>query len=384
MTEPASLRATPPETGHRHGPGCDHDHDARHGHDHGHDHGHAHGGGHHHAPEVSVRNERLVLTAFFITAGFMVVEALGGLFAGSLALVADAGHMLTDAAALLLAWAGFRYGRRGSDARRTFGYARLEILATFVNALALIALVVWIAVEAVGRLMDPGPVLAGPMFVIAALGLVVNLVMFRMLRTGDHSHVNMKGALLHVLGDLLGSVAAIGAAVVIWLTGWTPIDPILSVLLSAIILRGAFGLLSASLHVLMEGTPAGIDVEALAEAVRDRVEGVEAVSHVHVWSITSGRPAATMEVQIAPGTDPGGAVRAVKAARADGFGIGHATIEIDWDRLGQGCGLDGEGGAEHGRHDHDHRHDHSHSHRDAGAPGHRLDRAMPGRIAPAG
>ncbi|MBL9059084.1 MAG: cation transporter [Mangrovicoccus sp.] len=345
MTEPV-----PPRAGHARGPGCDHDHSQEHGHDHGHDRGAApgHGGhAHAHAPEVSASNERLVLIAFFITAGFMVVEALGGLFAGSLALVADAGHMLTDAAALLLAWAGFRFGRRGSDARRTFGYARLEILASFVNALALIALVIWITIEAVGRLMHPGPVMAGPMFVIATLGLVVNLVMFRMLRAGDHSHVNMKGALLHVLGDLLGSVAAIAAAVVIWLTGWTPIDPILSVLLSVIILRGAFGLLSASLHVLMEGTPAGIDVDEVAQAVRDRVEGVEAVSHVHVWSITSGRPAATMEVQIAPGTDPGGAVRAVKAALAQGFGIGHATIEIDWDRLGAGCGLGPVGGDGH-------------------------------------
>lgn len=339
MSEPV-----PTKVPHRHGPDRDHAHHAHgagHGHDHGPDHDHDHGaGGHQHAPEVSAKNERLVLTAFFITAGFMVVEALGGLFAGSLALVADAGHMLTDAAALLLAWAGFRFGRRGSDARRTFGYARLEILASFVNALALMVLVVWITVEAVGRLWSPEPVLAGPMFVIATLGLLVNAGMFWLLRQGDRDNVNIRGAVLHVLGDLLGSVAAVIAAVVIWLTGWTPIDPILSVVLSALILRAAWSLLNASLHVLMEGTPAGLDVDEVARAVRDEVEGVVDVFHVHAWSITSGRPAATMEVQIAPGTDPGGAVRAVKAKLRQRFGIGHATIEIDWDNLGTACALD--------------------------------------------
>ncbi|MCA8878548.1 MAG: cation transporter [Rhodobacteraceae bacterium] len=317
-----------------------HDHS---GHGHGtQDCGHDHGGGghHHHAPDVTPRNERVILVALALTFGFMLVELVGGLIAGSLALVADAGHMLTDAAALGLAWAGFHFGRRGGDARRTFGYMRLEILAGFVNALTLIVLVIWIAVEAVARLITPDPVLAGPMFVIATLGLVVNAGVFLMLRQGDRDHVNIRGAMLHVLSDMLGSVAAILAAVVIALTGWTPIDPILSVLLSALILRSAWSLLKSSLNILMEGTPKGVDVGELRVAVRDSVEGVLDVHHVHVWSITSGRPAATMEVQIAAGTDPGGAVRAIKTKLSVDFGIEHSTVEIDWDRLGGACALD--------------------------------------------
>jgi len=286
----------------------------------GHEHGHAHA--------VSARNEKVVLAALVLTAGFMVVEVVGGLISGSLALIADAGHMLTDAAALALAWAGFRIGRRASDARRTFGYMRLEVLAGLLNALALFALVAWIFWEAFQRLREPGEVLAGPMLVVAVAGLLVNLVVFAILHRGDRDHVNIRGAMLHVLGDLLGSVAAIVAALVIHATGWMAIDPILSALVCLLILRSAWALLRGAFDILMEGAPPDIDVDALRTHLLGAVPGVVDVQHVHVWSITSGRVLATLELGLAEGAHPGASVAAVKRELAQRFGIGHATVEV--------------------------------------------------------
>ena len=197
-----------------------------HAHDHGHDHDHDHD----HTPTVTSANERKVLLSFFLIFGFMVVEAVGGVLSGSLALLADAGHMLTDAAALALAYAAFRFGRRAADSKRTFGYLRFEVIAGFLNAVTLFAIVAWIAYEAWERLQAPPVILAGPMMIVAVLGLLVNVLVLWIMTRGETDHVNVKGAILHVMGDLLGSVGAIVAAIVIYLTGWTPIDPILSVL----------------------------------------------------------------------------------------------------------------------------------------------------------
>ncbi len=319
--------------GHEH---ADHDHDPD-GHDHtGHDHS---GHGHSHAPAVSAGNERVVLVGFLLTAGFMIAEVVAGLLSGSLALIADAGHMLTDAGALLLAWAAFRFGRRASDGRRTFGYMRLEVIAGLINAVTLFILVGWIVYEAIQRLFTPHEVLAGPMFVVAVLGLFVNIAVFLVLSRGDKEHVNIRGAMLHVLGDLLGSVAAIAAAIIIWLTGWMPIDPILSVLVSLLILRSAWGLFRNSLHILMEGTPGNVVIEDLGKALVAEVPGLKAVRHVHVWSITSGRPVATLEIVLAPGADPAAVTRTAKAALAADYGISHATIEIVWNEADAACAL---------------------------------------------
>ncbi|MEO5805795.1 cation diffusion facilitator family transporter [Devosia sp.] len=329
---------TEPAKAHDHSHGDDgHDHA---GHDHtGHDHpDHGHEG-HSHAPQVSNANERVVLIAFVLTLGFMVAEVAGGLLSGSLALLADAGHMLIDAAALALAWAGFRFGRRASDGRRTFGYMRFEVIAGFVNAVTLILLVAWIAYEAVTRLLAPETVLAGPMFWVALIGLVINIAVFFVLQAGDKEHVNINGALLHVTGDLLGSVAAIGAAIIIYFTGWMPIDPILSVLLSALILRSAWSLLKGSLHILMEGTPGNVVIDELREHIVQTVPGVAQLSHVHVWSITSGRPAATLELRLAAGADPAVTSRAVKAELRKTYGIVHTTVEIDWGNGAPECDL---------------------------------------------
>jgi len=328
--------------GHEH----DHDHDEHDhaGHDHsdhsGHDHDHE---GHSHAPTVSAGNERVVLIGFVLTATFMVAEVVAGFLSGSLALIADAGHMLTDSAALLLAWGAFRFGRRASDGKRTFGYMRLEVVAGLINAVTLFALTAWIVYEAIQRFMTPHEVLAGPMFVVAVLGLVVNIVVFLVLSRGDKEHVNIRGAMVHVLGDLLGSVAAIGAAVTIWLTGWMPIDPILSVLVSVLILRSAWKLFRNSLHILMEGTPGNVVIEDLSKALVDKVPGLAAVRHVHVWSITSGKPVATLEIALAPGADASAVTQAAKAALRADYGITHSTIEIVWDQNAPNCALSPDG-----------------------------------------
>lgn len=282
---------------------------------HGHDHGHAHGG------------QKALARTLLLTGGFMIVEVVGGLVSGSLALLADAGHMLTDTGALALAWLGFELGRRDADARRSFGYARFEVLAGLVNALTMIAVVVFIVLEAVERLGNPQPVLAGPMLAVAVVGLLVNVIAFRLLH-GDADHVNVRGALIHVMGDLLGSVAAIIAAVVILAGGWTGIDPLLSMLVAALVLRSALALLRQTAHILLEGTPEEIDAESLGGELARRVRGVRDVHHVHIWSLSSGRNLATMHVRVNEDHEEAGTLRAIKALLRERFGLEHTTVQI--------------------------------------------------------
>ncbi|MFU0506365.1 cation diffusion facilitator family transporter [Pseudaminobacter sp. NGMCC 1.201702] len=308
---------------HSHGDHKGHDHSNGHDHDHDHDHSHV--------PTVTKDNERKILISFLIIFSFMVVEAVGGVISGSLALLADAGHMLTDAIALGLAYVAFRLGRRAADSQRTFGYARFEVIAGLINALTLFGIVGWILYEAVERFQEPQPVLAGSMFVVALIGLLVNVFVLWFLTRGDTDHVNVKGAVLHVMGDLLGSVGAIVAAVVIWYTGWTPIDPILSVFVSLLILRSAWSLLKNTMHILLEGAPANAGSTQIVEHLRKTVPGIQNVGHIHVWSLTSGRVLATLQVHPMDGVDVRALVRQVEAELKSKFNIDHPTIGIDWD-----------------------------------------------------
>lgn len=331
--------------------------DSHAGHDHaGHDHagqdhaGHDHSGhDHSHVPSVTADNEKKILISFLLIFGFMIVEAVGGIISGSLALLADAGHMLTDAAALGLAYVAFRLGRRPADGRRTFGYARFEVIAGLINSITLFGIVGFILFEAVQRFREPQPVLAGSMFVVAVLGMLVNLFVLWYLTRGDSEHVNVRGAILHVMGDLLGSVGAIVAAIVIWLTGWTPIDPILSVFVSLLILRSAWALLKQTMHILLEGAPVDADADKIASHIAEKVDGAEEVNHVHVWSITSGRVMATMQVRPATGVDLPTLTRKIEAEMQDTFGIEHVTIGIDWG-VASTCSLSepAERGLDHG------------------------------------
>jgi cobalt-zinc-cadmium efflux system protein len=264
-----------------------------------------------------------------LTGGFMIAEVLGGVVAGSLALIADAGHMLTDAASLGLAWAAFRVGHWPRDARRTYGYHRFQVLAAFVNGLALVAVVGWIAIEAVRRLFDPVEILGGLMLAIAALGLLVNLAAFAVLRRGDRENLNVQGAVLHVAADLLGSVAAIVAALVILGTGWAPIDPLLSLLVAALILRSAWRLLRKSAHILLEGAPDWLDDAELRRAITTALPTIRDIHHVHAWMLTSERPLITLHAEVAPGADHQAVLASIQHVLRARFGIEHATIQIE-------------------------------------------------------
>jgi cobalt-zinc-cadmium efflux system protein len=298
-----------------------------HAHDHETDHSHGHG----HAHVEANTDRRRILWAMLLTGGFMGAEVVGGLLSGSLALLADAAHMLTDAASLGLAWVAFQLTDRPADSRRTFGFHRFPVLAAFVNGLALFVIVAWIAFEAVQRLLDPAPVMGGMMAVIAFIGLLVNAAAFWILHGGSRENLNMRGAALHVLGDLLGSVGALVGAGVILLTGWTPIDPILSLLVAAIVLRSAWFLVRQSAHVLLEGAPEAIDPATVTADIEREVKGVHGVHHVHVWSLSPQRPMLSLHLQASGEVEHDRLVASVKRFVADRFGVEHTTLQVEYD-----------------------------------------------------
>mgnify|MGYP000337544575 CR=1 FL=1 len=293
-----------------------------------HDHSHSH--------DNDQTSERRIGLAAILTGAFMGVEVAGGVIAGSLALIADAGHMLSDFASLALAWAGFRIGRRPADARRTFGFRRFSVLAAFVNGLALFAVAVWISVEAALRLTETREILAGPMLLIASIGLFVNIASFAILHGADRDNLNVRGALLHVAGDLLGSIAAIAAALIIMATGWTAADPILSVVVALIILRSAWTLVTESGHILLEGAPRAIDVDVVAKDLVANVEGVLDVHHAHAWSLDEKHALMTLHVRIGEIAFGPAIVARIKARLHEAHGIDHATVEIEIDDCGAG------------------------------------------------
>ena len=229
-----------------------------HTHDHGHD------------------NEQALGRAFALIGTFMFVEVVGGLLANSLTLLADAGHMFLDASALAFSWYALRLSRRLQDDRLTYGYHRWEVLAAFVNGLTLMALVGWILLEAWDRLNTPQTMIPLPALVVASAGLVVNIIAYRWLH-GHQDSAAVRSAALHVLGDLLGSVAAIAAALTVWFTGWPYADPLLALVIAAILGRGAWRVLKDATHILLEGVPDGVNLDKIASTLTDRVPGVNGV-----------------------------------------------------------------------------------------------------------
>ena len=302
-----------------------HDHHP-HDHDQGH-HGHAHGAAHEHGG-VSGRERKLIL-AFALTTVMMVIEVVGGFWSGSLALLADAGHMLIDSLALLLAVVGAWFARRPADARRTYGYGRLEVLAGFVNALTQFVLVAFIAYEAIGRLFHPAEILSGMMLVVAVAGLVVNLLVLRALHGHAHDDVNLAGATLHVLGDLLGSVAAVGAAMLVRWMNWNWADPVLSLFVSLLILNSAWRLLRRSAHILLEGVPEGMNTGDVADALRVADASIRDIHHLHVWQLATGSRMATLHAELHDSGNSTAAISAINQVLAERFGIQHVTVQID-------------------------------------------------------
>jgi cobalt-zinc-cadmium efflux system protein len=287
-------------------------------------------GSHDHGPGAAdAKNETRMGLAALLTGSFMFVEVIGGVVAGSLALIADAGHMLTDFASLALAWFAFRLARRPADWKRTYGFDRFQVLVAFTNGLALFAIAGWIVYEAIVRLMGTPHVDGGIMVGVALAGLAVNIAAFWLLLGADRENLNVRGAAIHVLGDLLGSVAALVAGAVIVFTGWMPIDPLLSMLVAVIIVRSGWHVVAASAHILLEGAPKELDTREIGPDLVANVEGTEGVHHVHVWSITQARRMVTLHALIGDAADSDRIVKAIKARLKERFDLDHATVEVE-------------------------------------------------------
>ena len=288
---------------------------------------------HTHRSQAAARGDgnvvrRALLTGLVLTAGFALVEAGAGIYAGSLALISDAGHMATDAASFVVALVAHYVSLRPPSARASWGYARAEVLAAFVNALAMLALVVFIAVEAVDRLLRPVPVAGEVVMAVALAGLAINLfVAWRLSRA--HGNLNARGALLHVFGDILGSIAAIVAGAVVAFTGWTPVDPILSIVVGLLILRSTVALLRESGGVLMEGVPGHLSYERIGRALA-ALHGVTSVHDLHVWAMGGGRVALSAHVVLAAGAEWPATLAAAQRLLAAEFGIDPATLPPTW------------------------------------------------------
>jgi cobalt-zinc-cadmium efflux system protein len=266
-----------------------------------------------------------------LTAAYLVVELVGGLLTNSVSLLADAAHMLTDVGGLALALFAARMARRPPSPERTYGWYRLEILAAAVNAAVLLAVSAYILFEAAGRLREPPEVAALPMLAVASAGLAVNLVGARLLWEGSARSLNVRGAFLELVGDLLGSVGVIAAAAVTWSTGWPYADPLFGIAIGLFILPRTWALLGEAVHVLLEGTPARIDPAAVERAIAS-AEGVASVHDLHVWTVGSGLEALTAHVVLAEDAAPDAARRLprtlAETLRRE-FGIAHSTVQVE-------------------------------------------------------
>jgi cobalt-zinc-cadmium efflux system protein len=262
-----------------------------------------------------------------LTGSFMVLEAVGGWISGSLALLADAGHMLTDVGALALSLLAAWIAQRPAGETKTYGYLRWEILAALINGAALFGIAGWVVWEAIQRLQHPGPIRTGIFLTVAAAGLAVNLVSLALLHRSREGSLNLRGAYLHVMGDALGSVGALGAAGIVWLTGWTAADPLVSIALSLLILVGAWRLLRESTDVLLEAVPGHVSLPEVQARISG-VRGVAAVHDLHVWTVASGMVAMSGHAVVPDLEAHPGVLEGIRAEMA-ALGIAHVTMQLE-------------------------------------------------------
>ena len=274
------------------------------------------------------KNKKKLWIAFALTAVYMAAEAVGGLLTGSLALLADAGHMLTDAGALGLALFAIQYAERAATPQKTYGYLRTEILAALINAIALLLISFFILYEAWQRFRQPPEVLGGPMLIVAAIGLIVNLVNMRMLASAAGESLNAKGAYLEVLSDMLGSVGVIAAGIIVLKTGWYRADPIIGAAIGLFIVPRTWSLLKDATHILLEGVPERIDVTSLESAMRS-VNGVTAVHDLHVWTLTSGFDSLSAHVIVEDGVQPSRILSELEKLLKEQFQLEHLTLQLE-------------------------------------------------------
>lgn len=292
------------------------------GHSHDHDH-HSH-----HA------NKKVLAISFFLIFFFMLVEVVGGILTNSLALLSDAGHMLSDAGALGLSLFAFKFGEKAANKAKTYGYKRFEILAAFINGVTLIGISLYIFWEAYNRFLDPPGIASTGMLIVAIIGLIINLIVaWTMHSGGDTSeNLNLRGAFLHVLGDLLGSVGAIVAALLIMLFGWNIADPIASVVVALLVLSSGWRVTKDSIHVLMEGKPNHIDMVKVKEKLI-RIRGVKNIHDLHIWAITSDFPALSCHLVVTDGSDRDTILKQASDLLNKSFSIQHTTIQLEGEYL---------------------------------------------------
>jgi len=305
----------------------DHDH-SDHNHSHaGHDHSHGAHGHHHFDPSG---NKKGLMIALIITVGIMFLEFFGGLVTNSLALLSDSGHMLNDASSLALSLVAVWFATKPASPNKTYGFHRFEILAALLNGVTLFVVAGFIIVEAYGRFFEPPTVASGSMMLIACIGLLANVASaWSLMRKGDvKNNINLRSAYLHVLGDALGSVGAIIAGLVMMIFGWYIADPIISVLVALLILRGAWGIIKHTVHVLMEGTPITVNPSEV-KAVLENIEGVINVHDLHIWTITSGLDSLSCHLLIKDQEDDQRILQQAIQLIAERFKIQHTTIQIE-------------------------------------------------------
>lgn len=284
-----------------------------------------------HAEFARANNRKRLLIVLVLTALYTLTEFVGGWLTNSLALFADAGHMLTDVAALTLALVALWFAARPATARKTYGYYRLEILAALINGVALVLISLWIFYEAVTRLVAPPIVSTQAMIIVATGGLIVNLISAWLLHDSHagHAHdLNMRGAWLHIIGDVLGSLGTIIAGALMWFFGWYVADPVISIVIGVLIIWSSWRLIRDSTNILLEGTPAHINLTAVENVILE-TEGVAGVHDLHVWTITSGREALSAHVIHAPDVVPANLLRSLRAKLHERFGVDHLTLQIE-------------------------------------------------------
>ena len=289
-----------------------------------------HDGSHHCSHEHANTNQKKLLISAIIIGLFMFVEVVGGVISGSLALISDAGHMLSDFAALIMAWVASYVSLKTPDNNRSYGYSRFPILVAFSNALFMFVVIGWIFYNAITRFFEPVEVLSTPMLVVAIIGFLVNIVVFLILHLGnkDEHDLNVRSAAVHVLGDLLGSVAAIIAAVVIMFTGWTPIDPILSIFITLIIIHHTIPILKKSAHILMQGSP-DIDENEVKKDLIEKIDLLKDVDHIHLWYQDDSKIIATMHIKTECCVNFNDVRKDIRKILIEDFNIHHVTIELE-------------------------------------------------------
>lgn len=322
-------------------------------HGHSHDHGHTHGKG---------ANKKALLISLCITTTFLIIEVIGGFLTNSLALLSDAGHMLSDSSALFLSLIAMYFASKPPSPAKSYGFYRFEILAALLNGVTLVLISLYIFWEAIERLAAPPEVSSLSMMGIAFVGLLANIAAAFVLMRGDYkNNLNMRSAFLHVLGDMLGSVGAIAAGFLMWMFGWYIADPVISIVVGILIMISAWRVTKESVNVLMEGTPSNIDSNKVSE-VLGKIEGVTAIHDLHIWTVTSGFDALTVHLEVKDDLPSYPVLQTALQVLRDQFGITHATVQIENAAVRHGEMMCQIGPGHEHRHDHDHDHDHDPNH----------------------